>query len=153
MAAPSTASAPDPMRCRGRDADTGGVHILIIDDHAGVRSLIRELLTDSFPSTPTRPVTVGESGSGEDALAGLDRALPDLVTVDLRMPGMNGLECVERLRERVPLACIVVVTQFGSDSLRARALRAGADSVVLKDDLDQLPLVTRGYLQHKVRAR
>jgi len=127
------------------------VHILIVDDHAGVRTLIRELLEESFVSSSVRTVTFGECASGEDAIVALREASPDLVTVDLRMQGMNGLECVQRLRERLPLACIVVVTHFGNESLHERARRAGADSVVFKDDLDQLSQVTRGYLQHKVR--
>ena len=127
------------------------VHILIVDDHAGVRTLIRELLTESFGSIPARTVTFGECASGEAAISAIREVQPDLVTVDLRMRGMNGLQCVERLRERLPLACIVVVTQFDNESLRERSRRAGADSVVSKDDLERLPQVTRGYLQHKVR--
>jgi len=127
------------------------VHILIVDDHAGVRTLIRELLAESFVSTAVRAVTFGECASGEAAIGAIREIQPDLVTVDLRMPGMNGLQCVERLRVRLPLACIVVVTHFDNESLHERARRAGADSVVFKDDLGQLPQVTRGYLQHKVR--
>ena len=127
------------------------MHILIVDDHAGVRTLIRELLAESFTATPGRAVTFGECSSGEAALGAIAEMRPDLVTVDLRMRGMNGLECVRQLRERLPLACIVVVTQFGNETLRDRARHAGADSVVFKDDLNELPQVTRGYLQHKVR--
>ena len=126
------------------------VHILIVDDHAGVRTLIRELLSEAFSSTPARAVSFGECASGEDAIVAIDGHRPDLVTVDLRMSGMNGLECVRRLRERLPLACIVVVTQFGNEALRERARRAGADSVVFKDDLNQLQKVTRGYLHYRV---
>ncbi len=96
-------------------------------------------------------MTFGECASGESAIVAIEAQRPDLVTVDLRMHGMNGLECVRQLRERLPLSCIVVVTQFGNETLRDRARLAGADSVVYKDDLDQLPQVTRGYLQHKVR--
>lgn len=127
------------------------MHILIIDDHAGVRTLIREVLADNFSSAPGRGITFGECASGEAALGVVGDARPDLVTVDLRMPGMNGLECVRLLRERLPLACIVVVTQFGNESLRTRARQAGADSVVFKDDLERLADVTRVYLGHKVR--
>ena len=127
------------------------MHILIVDDHAGVRTLIRELLAESYVSTATRSVTFAECASGEAAIGTLDEAHPDLVTVDLRMHGMKGLDCVQRLRERLPLACIVVVTQFGNETLRERARHAGADSVVFKDDLDRLPQVTREYLRHKVR--
>lgn len=127
------------------------VHILIVDDHAGVRCLIRELLAESFTSTPGRPVTFAEYASGEAVLGRLGAQRADLVTVDLRMQGMTGVECVRRLREQLPLACIVVVTQFGNETLRDRARHAGADSVVFKDDLNQLQQVARGYLQHKVR--
>lgn len=127
------------------------MHILIVDDHAGVRRLIRELLAECFAATPARSLTFGECASGEAALAAIEAQRPALVTVDLRMHGMGGLECVRQLRERVPLACIIVVTQFDNDRLRDRARQAGADAVVCKDDLAQLPQVTRAYLQHKVR--
>jgi len=127
------------------------VHILIIDDHAGVRTLIRELLAECFETRAGRAVSFGECASGESALETIGLQPPDLVTVDLRMPGMNGLECVRRLRAELPLACIVVVTQFGNAALRDRARSAGANSVVFKDDLNQLPLVTRNHLTGEVR--
>lgn len=127
------------------------MHILIIDDHAGVRTLIRELLAECFETRAGRTVSFAECASGESALEAMRVQVPDLVTVDLRMPGMNGLECVRRLRAHLPLACIVVVTQFGNEALRDRARSAGADSVVLKDDLNQLPLVTRNTLTREVQ--
>ena len=127
------------------------VHILIVDDHAGVRTLIRELLAESFEPVPGRAVTFAECGNAERALEAIDVQRPDLVTVDLRMLGMNGLECVRHLRAKLPLACIVVVTQFGNETLRHRARFAGADSMVCKDDLNQLPVVTRNYLKREER--
>jgi DNA-binding NarL/FixJ family response regulator len=57
---------------------------------------------------------------------------------------MNGLECVAHLRRHLPLACIVVVTQFGNEALRDRARLAGADTVVPKDDLNRLQMISCG---------
>jgi CheY-like chemotaxis protein len=125
------------------------VQILIVDDHAGVRQLIREMLAECLPMPAGRELAFHECSDGEAAIDALTRTRPELVTVDLRMPGMNGLDCVRRLRDQLPLACIVVVTQYGHESLHGRARIAGADSVVLKDDISQLQDITRGYLKRR----
>jgi two-component system response regulator (stage 0 sporulation protein F) len=124
------------------------VQILIVDDHPGVRTLIRELLAECL-AAPDGRVAFHECENGEAAVASLADASPDLITVDLRMPGMHGLECVRHLRQRLPLACIVVVTQFGNEALQDRARIAGADSVVCKDDIHGLQDVTRKYLKRR----
>jgi CheY-like chemotaxis protein len=107
------------------------VNLLIVDDHAGIRALIRDVLTPFA-------TTVRECASGEEALTLCAQDTPDFITMDLRMPGMDGLTCVQQLRSRFPATNIAVVTHCDHDTLRARAQWAGADTYVTKDNLESL---------------
>ena len=105
--------------------------LMIVDDHRGVRELIREL---AGPASSD----VREYASGEDALAACREFQPDMVTVDLRMGGMDGLTTAEMIRTRVQKAYVVLVTQFDSAALREWAARRGVDKFVSKDQLTDL---------------
>ena len=104
---------------------------MIVDDHRGVRELIREL-------AGVLASDVREYTTGEDALAACREFQPDMVTVDLRMNGMDGLTAAEMIRERVRHAYVVLVTQFDSVALREWAARRGVDKFVAKDQLTDL---------------
>lgn len=107
------------------------MNFLIVDDHAGLRSMIRDVIA-AFASN------VRECASGEEAVAACRQYIPDCVTVDLRMKGMDGLTCVQHLRRLHPDCHIAVVTQFDHDGLRVRARQAGADTYIVKDNLELL---------------
>jgi len=107
------------------------VNFLIVDDHARLREMIRELTT-AFASN------VRECSSGDEAVDACMEFIPDCVTVDLRMKGMDGFTCVQHLRRLHPDAHIVVVTQYDHDGLRVRARQAGADMYIAKDNLELL---------------
>lgn len=119
---------------------------MIIDDHPGVRSLIRELLEDCFAAYSLRKPAVTECDSAEVALQSLGAFVPDLATVDLRMSGMDGLECVRRLRQKVPGAVVIVVTSMQGDTVASRSREAGADGVVFKDELTALQNMVGSHL-------
>jgi DNA-binding NarL/FixJ family response regulator len=107
------------------------MNILIVDDHAGMRALIRDIVGPSATQ-------IRECASGEEAIATCQSFSPDCVTMDLRMGAMHGLAVVQYIRQRHPLASIVVVTQFDHDKLRDRAQRVGADGFITKDNLPML---------------
>lgn len=107
------------------------MNFLIIDDHAGLRALIRDVISDMA-------TTIRECVSGEEAVELCKQYAPDCITVDLHMGGMDGLTCIHHLRILHPSAHIAVVTQFDNDALRSRARQAGADTYVIKDDLEPL---------------
>ncbi|HVY24685.1 MAG TPA: response regulator transcription factor [Steroidobacteraceae bacterium] len=107
------------------------MNFLIIDDHSGLRAMIRDLAA-------SMATMIHECVSGEEAIELCKRYAPDCITVDLRMPGMDGLTCIHHLRLLHPSAHIAVVTQFDNDALRARARQAGADTYVIKDNLEPL---------------
>lgn len=105
------------------------VRVLIVDDQEPFRAAARLAveLSDGFD-------VVGESGSGEEGLD-LFRALtPDLVLMDVQMPGMDGIEATRRMLEIDATARVVVLSTYGADEFEQRALAAGAIAFVSKSD-------------------
>jgi len=76
---------------------------------------------------------VAEAGNGVEAIDAYERYLPDVTLLDLRMPIMEGVEAVRRIRERHPAARVIVLTTYDTDEEISRALKAGAKAYVLKD--------------------
>jgi DNA-binding NarL/FixJ family response regulator len=96
---------------------------------------------------------VAEAGNGVEALEAYDRHNPDVTLLDLRMPVMEGVEVVRRLRERDPNARVIVLTTFDTDEEISRALKAGAKAYVLKDiSADGLLTCIREVLAGKAPA-
>lgn len=102
------------------------VRVVLADDHALVRGGIRSLLQASGVAV------VGEAGEGHEALALVDAVRPDLVLLDIALPGLNGLEVAERLRAGARVR-VVILSMHGSRAYVQRALAAGVDGYVLKD--------------------
>jgi NarL family two-component system response regulator LiaR len=102
--------------------------ILVVDDHEVVRSGIR-----SFLETTPEFQVVGEAASGEEALSLVSELIPDIVLLDLIMPGMDGIETTRRLRQISPRTQVVVLTSYHEDIHIFPALKAGAISYILKD--------------------
>lgn len=101
---------------------------LIADDH----EVVREGLRLSLSRTPHIRV-IGETGDGESAVSMTERRRPDVVIMDIRMPGMDGLEATKEIRDRVPGTAVLLFTAFGERSLLTRGLDAGAKGYLLKE--------------------
>jgi DNA-binding NarL/FixJ family response regulator len=104
------------------------LRILIADDHPLVRSGLRALLM----ATEDLEV-VGEAATGEAAVTLAASLQPDVIVMDLRMPGINGIEATRRIVQATPHIRILVVTLFEDDDSVFAALRAGARGYLLKD--------------------
>lgn len=102
------------------------IRILIADDHPIFRFGMRTLLT----AMPDMTV-VGEAVTGEEAIQLTETLLPDLVLMDIHMPGINGIEATTRIRAQHPQTAILIVTMLDDDSVFA-AMRAGARGYLLK---------------------
>jgi DNA-binding NarL/FixJ family response regulator len=104
------------------------INILIVDDHPVVRQGLRAM----FSSEPDI-VVMGMAASAREALSLLERKQPDVVLLDLRMPGMEGTEAIAELRRVQPGLRILVLTNYGSDEYIVRAMQAGAMGYLLKN--------------------
>ena len=104
------------------------VRLLVVDDHPVVRQGLR-----TFLETRSDFEVVGEAGDGETAVAEAARLRPDVILMDLAMPGVDGLEAIGRIRVADPAARILVLTSFASADQVLPALRAGAAGYLLKD--------------------
>ena len=102
--------------------------ILIVDDHPLTRSALAALLSQHGFSV------VGEAADGESAIALARELAPDLILLDLSMPGMNGLQALPQLREAAPDAEVVVLTASGTEDNLLGAIRGGAAGYLLKSE-------------------
>jgi NarL family two-component system response regulator LiaR len=116
------------------------VRVVIVDDHAMVRSGLSAFLT-VFNDVEL----VGEAASGEEALDLCARLQPDVVLMDLVMPGMDGVAATCAIREQCPRTKVIVLTSFGELARVRAALEAGAISYLLKNvSADELASAIRG---------
>ena len=108
------------------------INVLIVDDHALVRMGIRRLL-DDLPDI----LVVGEAENGERALEFIRAHKPDVVLLDMKMPGIDGWEVTRRLQKSHPEVKIIAVTALSTDSLPNRVLQLGALGYLTKESGSQ----------------
>ncbi|MBI5297577.1 MAG: response regulator transcription factor [Chloroflexi bacterium] len=120
--------------------------ILIVDDHEVVRNGIRAYL-----GTLPEFNVIGEAVSGEEAISMVAELIPDIVLLDLIMPGMDGVEATRRIKQISPRTQVVVLTSYHEDVHIFPALKAGAIAYILKDmKMDKLVEVLHRALQGEV---
>lgn len=131
------------------------IRVLIAEDHSLVRRGLAAILNMEEDIT-----VVGEAGDGEEAIEVWRRLRPDVVLMDLRMPRLEGVEAIKRIRAEDPKAGIIVLTTFDHDEDIYAGLRAGAKAYLLKDVQPEelfgcIRAVHAGeaYLQPKVAAK
>jgi len=104
------------------------IRVLLVDDDALVRAGLRMILSSSEEME-----VVGEAADGADAVAAVQRHRPDVVLMDIRMPGTDGITATAALRRMADPPHVIVLTTFQADEHVMSALRAGADGFLLKD--------------------
>ena len=104
------------------------IGLVIVDDHPVVRDGLRGMFTGD-----ARFEVLGEAGDGREALAVADTTDPDVVLMDLRMPGMDGVTAIKALREQGSRARALVLTTYDTDADVLPAIKAGATGYLLKD--------------------
>jgi DNA-binding NarL/FixJ family response regulator len=104
------------------------ISVLIVDDH----EVVREGLRLSLLRSPQIRV-VGEAPDGETAIALAQRRRPDVVIMDLRMPGMDGIEATEEILKQAPDTAVIVFTAYSERALLSRSLESGAKGYILKE--------------------
>jgi DNA-binding NarL/FixJ family response regulator len=111
------------------------LRVLIADDHPVFRQGLRAVLAGADGME-----VVGETASGEDAVAAAAELQPDVVAMDLHMPGLNGVEATRRIMADSPHVAVLVVTMLEDDDSVFAAMRAGARGYLLKD-ADQTQII------------
>jgi len=136
----------------GSQWDQGGavassIRVLIADDHPVVLRGLAELLSETSDI-----VVVGQARDGGELVERCEKLLPDVVIVDIKMPGMNGIEAVEMIRVRCPKTYAIVLSLYQSEYQMRSAFVAGASAYVTKEsNLDDLPEIVRDVSEGKVR--
>ncbi|MBU2641950.1 MAG: response regulator transcription factor [Thiobacillus sp.] len=119
--------------------------IFIVEDHTLLRAGLRALLLQD----PDLEI-IGEADNGRDAVRAIGTMLPNLVLMDISMPGMNGIEATHDIKRRNPGIRILILTVHKSDEYIHESLRAGADGYILKDAThDELQIAIRSVLKGK----
>ncbi len=122
------------------------IKVLLVDDHELVRTGIRHIL-DEAPDIEV----IGEASSGDEALANARRLAPDLVLMDVNMPGMGGIEATRRMVRLLPNVKVIALTILDEDPFPARLNEAGAKGYLTKgcpaaEVLDAIRMVNRGKI-------
>lgn len=121
------------------------VNVLLVDDHELFRSGIKAILQNKRSS-----LVVEEAASGEEAIDKVRKCLPDLVLMDVHMPGMGGMEATRRLKRMYPELPIIAVTVLNDDPFPSKLLDAGARGFVTKGDpADELFVAIDAVLKGK----
>ena len=104
------------------------IKILIVDDHVVVREGLSAML-----SRETNIEVVGEAENGAQAIDKADKLKPDIVLMDLRMPEVDGVEAMQRIKEQHPEINFIVLTTYDNDEYIFKGIEAGARAYILKD--------------------
>ncbi len=112
------------------------IKLVIVDDHPAIRRLLRQLLAHSQEIN-----VVAEAGSGQEALEHVQLHSPDVITLDMMMGDMNGLQLLAELKQLAQRPKVVAISLYASPQLVQRALDEGADAYIPKRELNPQRLV------------
>lgn len=116
------------------------ISVLLVDDNPTFLRILSDFLREE-----EEVLVVGTAGSGEEALEKAQELLPQVVLLDLAMPGMGGLAAIPRIKEMLPNTAVIALTVLDTNGYREAAMAAGADEFVAKGNLsaDLLPAIRR----------
>lgn len=119
------------------------IRILVADDHALLRQALRMLL-----EAQDGLEVVGEATNGRDAVEVAERLMPDVILMDMVMPGLNGIEATRQILKRAPGCRVLILTAYLEDERLLQALRAGAAGYVVKNsDMEELLLAIQSVFR------
>ena len=120
---------------------------LIVEDNATFRQSLKELLTIRFPS-----MSIEEAVDGKEALSKLDSNLPDLIFIDIKLPGTNGLELTKRIKANHQSIEVIVLTSYDLPEYREAAYRCGASYFFTKGTAtsDEITMVVNSILSNNM---
>jgi DNA-binding NarL/FixJ family response regulator len=111
--------------------------ILIVDDNSMLREITRSILESKFPD-----LSVFEAGNGIEAYAHIHNHVPDLILMDIRLPGENGLKLTRKIKDLYPQVLIIIFTNHDLPEYREAAIENGADYFLSKSMRNEMKLTT-----------
>jgi len=102
--------------------------VLIVEDNRIFREALRQGLFDYFPS-----MVIEEAGNGDEALERIKEGSPDLIFMDIRLPGVNGLQLTQKIKKDFPGITIAILTDYDLPEYRQAAVQYGADRFFVKN--------------------
>jgi len=114
---------------------TGSFRILIVEDSVVFRELLKESLQSRFPSAE-----VYEATDGGGALLQVENLRPDLIFMDIRLPGENGLHLTQTIKAQYPDITVIILTSYDSPEYREAAIRSGGNAYIPKESLGYVQL-------------
>jgi DNA-binding NarL/FixJ family response regulator len=116
---------------------------LLVEDSLHFRQLLRDHLKDRFPS-----MTIEEASDGAEAMSKIDSLCPDLIFMDIRLPGVSGLELTRRIKSRCPDIHIIVLTSYDLPEYRETAMQYGADHFIAKGSttMEEILALTKTFV-------
>ena len=115
---------------------------LIVEDNSLFRQTLRESLQKSFPE-----IVIDEATNGAEALRRINALLPDLILMDIRLPGESGLGLTKKIKEIYPDVTIFILTNYDTLECRQAASRCGADRFIAKDSLNRVEELIKSYFK------
>jgi DNA-binding NarL/FixJ family response regulator len=121
------------------------IRLMLVDDHAVLRDGLKNIL-----GMESDIQVVGEAESGEEAIAKVGEFLPDVILMDINIPGKNGIEATRVIKQESPKIKILMLTMYNHDEYFMQAIRGGADGYLLKDApsehvVDAIRSVAKGH--------
>lgn len=116
------------------------IRLLIVDDHEMVREGLKAMLM-----TEPEFAIIGEASNAEQAFTFIEREQPDVILLDIRLPGMSGIEVCRAVNERYPQIAVLILTTYTDETLVAQCVQAGARGFIIKD-------IERLDLKRSIRA-
>jgi len=114
---------------------TGNFRVLIVEDSHVFRQFFKEALHDRFPSSE-----VHEATDGKEALLQVEELRPNLIFMDIGLPGENGLQLTQEIKAKYPNIVVIILTSYDSFEYQEATIRSGGDAYILKDSLTYVQL-------------
>jgi len=105
--------------------------ILLVEDHTSFRQALKDIIQLTIPST-----VIEEAADGKEALQKVDALHPDLILMDIGLPGESGLQITRKIRRDYPQIIIAILTSYDEDSDREAAFECGANCFISKNELN-----------------
>ncbi len=120
---------------------------LIVDDISVFRETFKSALCERFPT-----MAIEEAIDGREAMLKIEKLKPDLVFMDIRLPGENGIELTEKIKAEYPETIIIILTNYDMPEYREAASQSGADDYIPKDTLkmSNIESLIQRYLYHNL---